>query len=235
MKIKSELFFVRRKLFMCGLLLLCLTTPFQTVTFDCAFHFFDVDIIKVNSYTCFASVTASESTSVENVTGDHTSGNSNDDVEYFRLVNHLAAVFPKGLEKFLPNLVYLRFSNSGMVSISAEDLRPFPKIIYLYVGANKFTSLDADLFSYNTRLQWINIDRCEIKTMGRGLLANLDELTFVDFQYNPCVDVVASNRDEVLELMGKLPTWCPPECNCSPRNFKNPRPAKHFTLSVRRN
>lgn len=220
---------------MWNLFLLCLSAnSIETIRFNCNFASFGVEFIGGNHYGCFAKdVDLGESTIVESVTGEHEEENSNDDVTYFRLTNQNVPHFPTGIEKFFPNLLHLRISATGMLSISAEDLQPYPQIIFLYIGANRFTSLDADLLSFTPNLQWINIDRCDIQSIGQGLLSNLNDLTYIDLQHNPCIDEIAENREEVLALMPKLSTFCPPKCTCEPRrsNYLR-RSSKRVTLSV---
>lgn len=215
-------------------MLLCLITSTNAMTIVCQFFYNAVESSTEDQYGCYpTTVDLGNSVVVESVTGTHRPGRTNDDVTYLMLLNQNVPQFPKELEKFFPNLRFFRISETGLLSIKAEDLKPYPQITMLYIGANKFTSLDGDLFTLTPNLQWINIDRCKITSIGRGLLDNLDDLTYIDLQHNPCIDLRAQNREQVLELKPSLLTLCPPNCTCEPRKLKyQKRPSRKFTFSV---
>lgn len=70
------------------------------------------------------------------------------DVEALAIRNQDLSKFPKGIEHFFTNLRIIFLHNSNLWAISAEDLQPFPGLMYLNMDSNKKFSLDSDLFKF---------------------------------------------------------------------------------------
>lgn len=181
------------------------------IEFNCHFDYYTFDNFG-RVYTCEPAITLTNFTTVEKVTGTHQPGHTDDDVEYILVFSysiHLP-VFPRGLEHFFKNLRALQFSNIFMLSISAEDLKPFPLLEYLHLYGNRITSLDGDLFSHNPRMQYFSIVSNRIEHIGHDLVTNLNELQFLNLAGNNCINKIAETRAEVEELAPQLSVLCPP-------------------------
>lgn len=153
---------------------------------------------------------ANSMTTLESVGGVHSDGKSNADVRAMdvqsdRLVEH----FPQGVENFFPNLLMIEWFNGNLVSITAEDLRPFPALRVLHLYVNKIVSLDSNLFQHTPELVFINFASNSITTVGENLLTGLTHLTSVDFFYNPCISQGAWLPEEIRVLNERLPVYCP--------------------------
>lgn len=181
----------------------------DAVNFDCVFEFRPHSILG-SIYTCKPTVVLTESSTLEEVTGIHEFDHTLDDVESVWIQDQELPVFPKGIVNFFNNLKALLFWDAHILSISAEDLKPFPQLDYFFLFGNNFVSLDGDLFTHTPLLQFLQLGNNNIEHLGEGLMANLNNLQFLYLSNNICVDDFADNRPDVLELVSQLPALCPP-------------------------
>lgn len=182
----------------------------DAVQFDCDFDFTMTSIVGTR-YTCTAMLNLSGSETVESVTGEHQPGGyMNDDVEFLSISDQEVPFFPKGIMNFFKNLKALRYWKTNMLSISAEDLQPFPQLEYLIMYGNNFTFLDGHLFSFTQLLRYIDLGFNQIQNIGHGLLTNLNHLDILFLHTNVCIDRNVYSHAEVVGLASQLPEMCPP-------------------------
>lgn len=185
-----------------------LAFPVKAIQFDCNFGFFSPWIGP--RYTCHATVINSSSSALESVTGVHETGRSDDDVEYLYIRNQNLPFIPEGIANFFRNLDSLAISETSLMSISANDLRPFPRLLFIYLYGQQLTSIDGDLFTYTPHLQQVHFNFNLIQHIGHDLVTGLNNLTILYLQGNVCIDQVAGNRADVLSLGPRLSVFCPP-------------------------
>lgn len=94
--------------------------------------------------------------------------------------------------------------------ISANDLRPFPSLVFLDLWNNQLFYIDGDLFMYTPRLQYVNFGYNRIQLIGHDLVNNLHDLFQLYFQANVCINQYAYNSSGVLLLAPQLSVLCPP-------------------------
>lgn len=181
----------------------------DAVQFDCTFSFHTPAFFRT-VYTCFPAITFTGSAILGNVTGDHESGYTNDDVEYLFVADRNLPFALQGIENFFENLKGLQYSDTGILSISAADLEPFPQLEYFVLFQNNLTSLDGDLFSNTPLLRYLFLNSNQIQHIGHDLVTNLDDLLFMFLGGNICIDRIAAGRAEVMELAPQLSVLCPP-------------------------
>lgn len=146
------------------------------------------------------------------VTGNHSSGRTNDDVTAFWIESghqHLNRI-PKGIEKNFPNLIGFVWSYGSLTTLKADDLKPFPNLVIFSVIYNKLASLDGDLFKHTPKLENINFDNNLLEHVGFGLLDGLNNLTDASFKRNPCIDMDTFLSATLQELKEELQEQCPP-------------------------
>lgn len=160
-------------------------------------------------YTCVATLTNVDSTTLESVTGVHESGRYNDDVEYLIIENQQLTSVPEGIADFFKNLNMLLIDNSSLMSISVNDLRQFPRLLLLDLYCNELTSIDSDLFRFTPHMQYVTFANNRIQHIGHELVNNLKNLTYLYFNDNVCIDRAARTRAEVLSLAPQLSVFCP--------------------------
>lgn len=142
-------------------------------------------------------------------------GKSDGDVLAFDM--HDDSIFsriPRGLERFFPNLIILRWAAGNLAIMNADDLRPFPELISLSISGNRFTSLSANIFRFSLKLQRLHFQGNFLEHAGNNLLVH-SPLTFVDFRRNNCIDMLGDTPASIMAIRVRLQTHCsrqsPPE------------------------
>lgn len=183
-------FFLKRFGFHVKFLLVAViaTSTTDAVTFRCVFGFDSLTPIE-RVYTCVANVTFSGSAALENVTGVHQPELSIDDVEFLYIGYQNLPLLPEGIGLFFKNLRALLFQDTGMLSISAADLQPFPQLEVLIMWGNNLTSLDGDLFSFTPLMKYIDLRYNQIQHIGQDLVTSLNNLECLALQGNVCIDL----------------------------------------------
>jgi len=164
-------------------------------------------------YTCFVRFVVyngdDNDTTVENVTHNHLSDYSNDQIEGLYFYQHYMPSLSKGISRFFPNLKFLDVDSSELKTISKDDLKPFTNLMYLVLFNNHLVSLDGDLFVENPRIELINFSVNQIKNVGAGLLDPLTKLTEARFNGNPCIDTQSLTASGIDSLKQELAEKCP--------------------------
>lgn len=152
-----------------------------------------------------------EITEITEIHGNHLPGRSNLDVEAFQTLSMEAfRMMPTGIERFFPNLLLLQFFSGILSSVSSEDLSAWPNLTMFSAQRNKIEILDGDLFQNAPQLKWIDLSSNLIQNVGTNLLSNLNELTYISFIDNPCINSFANTPQEIENLKSQLLTQCPP-------------------------
>lgn len=183
----------------------------EAIQFDCFFSIHNLSPLPGSRYTCLATVINTGSPFLENVTSDHwPSDKSNDDVENLHIVGQNLTFIPGGVSNFFKNLDALTVQFSSLTLISADDLKPFPRLVYIFLGYNKLSSHDGDLFKHTPHLQYASFEMNKIQHIGHDLVENLNNLIYLYFIDNDCINHWAETRAAVLSLGQKLSFLCPP-------------------------
>lgn len=182
----------------------------EAIQFDCNFGMIRPWAVVTIRYGCDAAVINTCLPTLESVTGDHQTGRSNEDVRYLRIYHQYLPFITEGIGIVFRRLDSLMIHTSSLLSISANDLLPFPRLWYLDLHGNFLTSIGGDLFKYTPNLRFVSFGYNCIEHIGHNLVTNLTSLTFLHFESNVCIGRSASIRDEVLSLAPELSILCPP-------------------------
>lgn len=115
---------------------------------------------------------------------------------------------PSGIADNFKNIKVLVIAFTGLKVITQADLKPLEKLQNLYIDNNKLTSLDDDLFAFNSKIEYINLSHNQIQSVGLTTfepLTGLKELGLID---NVCIDEAAGDIENVEALKLKLKTKC---------------------------
>lgn len=172
-------------------------------------------------YTCKGSdITRENPAVITSITGQHLPGRTNSHVTGFLIhLNNFLTTVPDGVENFFPNLELIIWEAGILTSINARLFEPFPNLKIVGFNGNKLVSLDGDLFKHSRNLQEIYVNGISLEHTGIGLLTGLNDLIFVEFRGNLCVDILAIQPHEIQQLKFQLINQCPPlpaidECSC---------------------
>ncbi len=179
----------------------------SAITLACQFQTIEFSAVG-NIYSCIENSLFNESGKVTYVSGTHISGKANQDVRGLRLYKRSMNQFPVNIEAFFPKIIALNFGENSITHINNSHLIPFPQLQYLSLWKNRLTSLDGNLFSGLDSIKYINFEFNKIKHVGHDLvLPNSGEINFYG---NVCINILASNPDEIAWLRFLLTVYCPP-------------------------
>lgn len=193
--------------------MLIVLTQSNSIILDCTFSNFQNAWLTIGTvYQCKATIISRDDeylSEVTNVTQNHMEGKTNDDVEFLWIIEPNLEVFPKGIEKFFPNLKGLNPADHKLKAFKKDDLKVFPKLLWISFYSNEITRLDDDLFSATPKLQYINLKYNRIKNIGVNTFKSLKNLQYLylEGEHN-CFKENAETRDEVENLVSKLPEYC---------------------------
>lgn len=148
--------------------------------------------------------------SLESVIGVHQSGMTTNDVAALSIRDQNLPELPQNMKTFFPNLRAILLYNSGLRSISSNDLQ-FPMLEYFASMLNKVHAIDGDLFKHTPALKVISFNRNSLDYVGENIFKDLNALINVDMSANDCVDFRAWTTTQIEQLSGKLLI----DCTCS--------------------
>lgn len=144
------------------------------------------------------------------VIGNHLPSQTNSDVVVLSIEFLPTLVtFPSGIENFFPSILAMQVFETNLSSISSAELQPFPELLVLVFEVCNITSLDSDVFVFNSKLQVLGVERSPLATVGYGLFGKQEELEFALFGGNDCIDFRAFDRSQLPELEKLLAYQCP--------------------------
>lgn len=206
----------------------CLLWSTEAVIFEC--QFVTIHSVEIgNVFGCEANVILSGSDSLENVTtlhGQQWDGIGNN-VNYLSIFRQSLESIPLNIDNFFPNLTFVQLVMTNLQSL--DSLEQFHNVRYVNLARNNISTLSGKMFMSNVKLEFLNFERNQISYIEPDLVEFLDFLSLLDLSNNPCINLIARNRDDVLELAADLPYLCPeaerptpaPEqCKCEDEIFE---------------
>lgn len=165
-----------------------------------------------SKYTCNATVGLTGlSDTLEAVTGIHEKKKSNDDVRGLAVTNQNIGVFPKNIINFFPNIVMIKFTNTGFTSLSGSDLTPFPNLVALHVANNNIERLSNNLLVSNSKLKTFVFENNNMKHIGAKLVNRFATLRILKLNGNTCVSGEANNDStDLSNLLYQIAVDCAP-------------------------
>lgn len=122
--------------------------------------------------------------------------------------NRFISYFPTGIEKFAPNLNYLKIENSELLEIKQQDLKVFPRLKTLWMQGNLFETVEKDLFEFNPKLEAIDFSKNKIKEIDGDVFDNLYNLIVLDLNSNLCISMQAIGIEKVGMLIKRIKQNC---------------------------
>lgn len=179
------------------------------IILDCTFDSTIVSTVGT-TYHCDARVKAGTTTALEQVNGSHLPNKTTADVTSLWVRYQVVTEIPKNLSTFFPIIKAIYFLGTNLSPVKANDLKPFPNLIFFGSASNKQVTLDADLFKFTPKLRGINFYNTSLEHVGENLLKSLVDLQEAGFQKNPCIDKYTYNPDGIRELKENISFYCPP-------------------------
>lgn len=186
------------------ILILAIISTARAVTFNCTFAFWSSSNLPT-VYTCYFPEVSNfdEGEIVTAVDGWHRTGKSNVDVKALLIqdVPHLS-FFPRGLEKFFPNLEAFYIRNSSISALTGDELEPFKNLYWFQLAFSRnFERVPENLFDSKPLMRHISFYANNIKYVGENLFRNLPDLNYLNFQDNNCINKYAENNNEEIQAL----------------------------------
>jgi len=115
---------------------------------------------------------------------------------------------PKGLDKFLENLIGLSISKSELKEISQDDLKVFTKLKHLWLAENDLEVIEADLLKFNTNLIYVNINDNKINEIDPSAFGGLNNLNYLYLSENICINEYAEGTNGINRMIEKMKNLC---------------------------
>lgn len=145
---------------------------------------------------------------IDEVKGEHGRGKSNSDVKAIFINDKTCHFVPKGIGRFFKNLENLQIRNSVLSEIAKEDLRPFTKLIGLWLDGNNLKFLEADLFECSQNLQFIDFRNNRIQSISADVLDPILNLRQILFSGNVCISSNARNLIQLKDVLHEINDKC---------------------------
>jgi Leucine-rich repeat (LRR) protein len=145
-------------------------------------------------------------TSINGISGSDAIRN---DVKIFNAQSQTINYFPRGLEKFFPNIGLIYVHSSKLKAIARQDLEPFSELKEIYLVNNDIEELEDDLFTANEQLLHVSLAGSKIKFIGEETFKPLQQLKSLWLYNNQCINKFADNDvNKVKEIINEAKISC---------------------------
>ncbi|CAG9810574.1 unnamed protein product [Chironomus riparius] len=199
-----------------ALLLFCVVGVYlelsASTSIECDYGTDDWNIVE-NAYYCYVnnnlSITTRESATITSISGPHQSGKTNSDVVGFYANTKTFIYFPRGLETFFKNIKIIQIHNCNLTEVHQEDLKPFSKLIEIYLEYNELEVLEEGLFDFNLDLEFIHFGDNKIVHIEPNVFDHLSKLSYLYLLSNSCIDKkVRNSTSEVKNFIQAVKSQC---------------------------
>ncbi|KAG5669388.1 hypothetical protein PVAND_017275 [Polypedilum vanderplanki] len=193
------------------LIILFTSSQVSSLELNCNYKFHTNWWAVDNIYFCeqTTSLVTTPNDIVDKIHGEHKENYGNNDVKGFRVDDKTMNYFPKGIDKFFPNLQFIAIWTTELKEIRQSDLAPFTKLRILSIWNNQIEVLEKDLLQFNTEIEYIGFGKNNIKFVDGKIFNHLRKLHTFHFDGNDCVSrQVAGNKHEVWDLTEEIEERC---------------------------
>ena len=138
-------------------------------------------------------ITSPDSAAITSVTGYHSNWRSNDDVVGFDSRHKSMAYFPQRLDKFFGNLKLIAIYHGRIKEIHQSDLKPFSKLVNLYLDNNDIETIEAGLFDFNPNLEGVSFLGNNLTEINTTVFDHLSKLQNIWLSQNLCISLDATD------------------------------------------
>lgn len=144
------------------------------------------------------------------MTGSHSGGRINDIVLGIDFNRKTIRYFPHGLEKYFKDLRSIDIYTSKLKEIHQSDLKPFTKLVTIYLRFNEIEILEEGLFDFNPDLEYISIYNNRISEIYPNIFDNLRKLTSLYLGSNNCINMDSDKDSEKTKnIIERVKRQCP--------------------------
>lgn len=151
------------------------------------------------NYACHAKnlQTTVQNRNITEVKGNHLEGHTNDDVKKFFVKGGKCPMLPLNVGHFFKNLEIFYVTDSGVKTLTNDDLNGLDKLKVFDVSHNRIELLKKGYFEGKSSIKFISFFGCQLRFVDSSALDPLVNLEQGHFQFNHCVDYKGSHKDLV--------------------------------------
>lgn len=117
-------------------------------------------------------------------------------------------IIPVGFDKFFNNIRGFSVYKSDLLTISSEDLKPYPKLRELWIYSNALEYLPSNLLENNPELLSIHFHDNQIKFIGSEFFSTVPKLYGANFSGNVCISTSAGDVKKLESLKKDIKLKC---------------------------
>lgn len=141
----------------------------------------------------------------------HNTQEKRDIVTHIIFYRGILPTFPSELSELFANLKCIDIFDCGMMVITKENLKNFPKLEKLKLEGNKLKYLPGDLFEFNPKIASLSFLDNQIDGIGGELIDELEKLIEADFMGNVSINFKYSKGvNDIEELKEIIKRDCKP-------------------------
>lgn len=124
---------------------------------------------------------------VASIRGEHEEGMTIDNITMLEIKSIPILTFiPRNIGSLLNFLTILKIVNSNLTEIHQDDLKQFPRLIFLDLSFNQLKTIEADLFKFNPNLESIYLNNNKISHIHSHVFSYLNKLESLSLEFNEC-------------------------------------------------
>lgn len=124
-----------------------------------------------------------------------------------KINKQICRYFPRGFEKYSTNIAAIYVHQSQLKVITANDLKPFPKLQALKLTFNLLTTLEPKLFASNPNLKSIYLNDNHLSKIFVDIFDYSDDKVHIELRNNDCIKNEGStfllNCNEIVRVITK--------------------------------
>lgn len=180
-----------------------------SVILDCEFSFEWWPKVE-SKYSCVT--TLSEVSTIQRVTGvngNHKIDKNNSEVESIEFQDCIGSTYiPQNMLNFFPNLIGIRLISCGILILGGNELHEYQNLQLFAVESTQLERIPGNFFASTPQISVIGFADSNLKYVGSKLLQSLNNLSWVSFYNNDCINQTATSLNEIPSLITNLATNC---------------------------
>lgn len=189
--------------------ILALITSSYAVTINCEYSLESWPIVNYK-YSCMTTLSeVSTNQRLTGVRGDHQVGKNHSDVESINFSDCTGSTFiPRDMLNFFANLIGIRLINCGILILSGNELNEYQNLQLFAVESTRLERIPGNFFASTPQITVIGFAENNLKHVGSKLLQSLNNLAWISFFDNDCINQTATSSAEIPSLITNLTANC---------------------------
>lgn len=172
---------------------------------------------NINGCSAYYQISSSNNDTITQLNIRNPRGNLSGDVGSDEIISfaiessYQLQFIPRGIDNYFFNLKVLIVMYTGLTTVRQSDFKPLRQLENLYLRFNKqLESIEKDLFKFNRKIRFINLDGNRIATVAYDVFLPLTKLEELNFSFNACYNSYALGLKGVGELKQRIYDRCSP-------------------------